>query len=255
MLGACPTSRPRARAFVDFQHDVTSKDLKLATAEGFRSIEHVKRYTTTGMATDQGKTSNVNALSIVARQLDKAVPEVGLTTFRQPYTPVTFGTMANVNRGGLFDPVRRTPIHGWAQENGAVFEDVGLWKRARFFPRTGEDIHTAVGRECRTVRFAGGVFDASTLGKIEVTGPDAAEFLERMYVNSWRKLAPGRCRYGILLNEAGFIIDDGIVGRLAPDVFHVTTTTGGAPRVLHMMEDYLRRWSRASTSRRSASRT
>jgi sarcosine oxidase, subunit alpha len=239
ILGACGMPAKHARAFVDFQHDVTTKDLKLATQEGFRSIEHVKRYTTTGMATDQGKTSNLNALAIVAGHVSKSIPEVGLTTFRQPYTPVTFGTLAGHNRGDLFDPVRRTPIDGWAQQRGAVFEDVGLWKRARYFPRAGEDMQAAVNRECKTVRSAAGVFDASTLGKIEVTGPDAAEFLERMYVNNWKNLAVGRCRYGILLNEQGFIIDDGVIGRMAPDVFHVTTTTGGAARVLHMMEDYL----------------
>jgi sarcosine oxidase subunit alpha len=239
MVGACPSDRPGARAFVDFQHDVTSKDLQLATQEGFRSIEHVKRYTTAGMATDQGKTSSINALAIVAGLLGKPIPQVGLTTFRQPYTPVTFGAMAGYSRGDLFDPIRRTPIDPWAQEQGAVFEDVGLWKRARYYPMPGEDMHAAVARECRTVRTSAGMFDASTLGKIEVVGSDAAEFLERMYINSWKNLEVGRCRYGILLNEAGFIMDDGIVGRMAPDVFHVTTTTGGALSVLNMMEDYL----------------
>ena len=231
-------SADEARAFVDFQHDVTVKDLKLAAREGFRAIEHVKRYTTTGMATDQGKTSNINAMAIVANHLGKPIPAVGLTTFRQPFTPVTFGTIAGFNRGGLFDPVRKAPADAWARAEGAVFEDVGQWQRARFFPRTGEDLHAAVTRECRTARASVGVFDGSTLGKIEVVGPDAAEFLERLYINSFRKLAVGRCRYGVLLNEAGFIIDDGVIGRMAPDRFHVTTTTGGAARVLHMMEDY-----------------
>jgi sarcosine oxidase subunit alpha len=238
LVGANVRNADEARAFVDFQHDVTIKDLKLAAREGFRAIEHVKRYTTTGMATDQGKTSNVNALAIVAAQLGKPIPAVGLTTFRQPYTPVTFGTIAGLNRGGLFDPVRRTPIDAWARNEGAVFEDVGQWQRARYFPRDGEDMHAAVTRECRTVRTSVGIFDASTLGKIEVVGPGAAEFLERLYINSFQKLAVGRCRYGVLLNEAGFIIDDGVIGRIAPDRFHVTTTTGGAARVLHMMEDY-----------------
>ncbi len=234
-----PSARPQRRAFVDFQNDVTSKDLKLAAQEGFRSIEHVKRYTTTGMATDQGKTSNMNALSIVAGQLGAAIPDVGLTTFRPPYTPVTFGTLAAYSRGVLFDPVRTTPIHDWAASHGAVFEDVGLWKRARYFPRAGEDLHAATARECRTVRSAVGLFDASTLGKIEIVGPDAAEFMNRMYVNAWAKLAPSRCRYGLMLGENGFLLDDGVVGRLAADRFHVTTTTGGAPRVLATMEDYL----------------
>ncbi len=234
-----PAAAGRGTAFVDFQNDVTAKDLKLATQEGFRSIEHVKRYTTTGMATDQGKTSNMNALSIVARQLRRPIPEVGLTTFRPPYTPVTFGTLAGYSRGVLFDPVRTTRVHGWAEAQGAVFEDVALWKRVRYFPRGGEDMHAAVQRECSTVRAAAGLFDASTLGKIEVAGPDAAEFLNRMYVNAWTKLAPGRCRYGVMLGENGFIMDDGVVGRLAPGRFHVTTTTGGAPRVLATMEDFL----------------
>jgi sarcosine oxidase subunit alpha len=239
--GAVPHDRSprRARAFVDFQNDVTAKDLELALREGFRSIEHVKRYTTNGMATDQGKTSNINALAIVAAASGRAIPEVGLTTFRQPYTPVTFGAFAGTSRGELFDPVRTTPIHGWAQAQGAVFEDVGQWKRAHHFPRPGEDMHRAVRRECAAVRARAGVFDASTLGKIEVVGRDAAEFLERMYINAWKKLEPGRCRYGILLNEAGFVIDDGVIGRIAPDLFHVTTTTGGAARVLATMEDYL----------------
>ncbi len=237
-LGACPAGNSKARAFADFQHDVTVKDLKLAVREGFLSIEHVKRYTTTGMATDQGKTSNLNAMAIVAHELGQAVPAIGLTTFRQPYTPVTFGTLAGFNRGNLFDPVRRTPIDSWAKEEGAVFEDVGLWKRAHYFPAPGETMGQAVARECRTVRTAAGLFDASTLGKIEVAGPDAAEFLDRMYINSWKKLEPGRCRYGILCGEDGYIIDDGVIGRLAPDRFHVTTTTGGAARVLNMMEDY-----------------
>lgn len=241
VLEACPHHRDPARvkAFVDFQNDVTAKDLKIATREGFRSIEHVKRFTTTGMATDQGKTSNVNALSIVSDTLRQPIPTVGLTTFRPPYTPVTFGVLAGERRGDLFDPVRTTPIHSWAVEHGAMFEDVALWKRARYFPRPGEDMHAAVSRECRTVRASVGLLDASTLGKIEVVGPDAAEFLERMYVNPWKNLQPGRCRYGLLLNEAGYVIDDGVVARIAPDRFHVTTTTGGAPRVLAMMEDYL----------------
>jgi sarcosine oxidase subunit alpha len=228
----------RDKAFVDWQHDVTTRDLVLATREGFQSIEHVKRYTTTGMATDQGKTSNLNAMAIVAKSLDVAIPKVGLTTFRMPYTPVTFGSMAGISRGDLFDPVRTTPTHPWAQAKGAVFENVGLWKRARYFPRGGEDMHAAVARECRAVRSACGIFDASTLGKIEVVGPDAAEFMNRLYVNNWSNLGVGRSRYGILLREDGFIFDDGVVARTGTDRFHVTTTTGGAPRVLSLMEDY-----------------
>ncbi|MBO6726894.1 MAG: sarcosine oxidase subunit alpha [Rhizobiaceae bacterium] len=241
MVGAGPGAGPEdtSRAFVDFQNDVTAKDIRQAVREGFRSIEHVKRFTTNGMATDQGKTSNLHGLAIAAEALDKPIPEVGLTTFRQPFTPVTFGALVGHNRGALFDVTRRTPMHQWAEDNGAVFEDVGTWKRAWYFPRAGENMHAAVARECRTVREAAGVFDASTLGKIEVVGPDAATFLELMYTNPWQKLAPGRCRYGLMLREDGFIYDDGVIGRLADDRFHVTTTTGGAPRVLQHMEDYL----------------
>jgi len=237
----CQAPQPvkRGRAFVDFQNDVTSKDLALAVREGFVSVEHVKRYTTVGMATDQGKTSNINALALVADSRGIAVPQAGLTTFRMPYTPVTFGTLAGAARGDLFDPVRQTPLHDWAEAHGAVFEDVGLWKRARYFPKPDETMAQAVARECSAVRHAAGIFDASTLGKIEVVGPDAAAFLERLYVNGFRKLAPGRTRYGVLLREDGFILDDGVIGRLAANRFHVTTTTGGAPRVLAIMEDFL----------------
>ena len=211
----------------------------MATREGFVSVEHIKRYTTTGMATDQGKTSNINALGVVAQQLDKAITDVGLTTFRMPYTPVSFGSFAGFARGELFDPVRTTPIHAWADRHGAVFEDVGLWKRARHFPRAGEDMHAAVARECLAVRAACGIFDASTLGKIEAVGPDAVAFMNRLYANAWNSLAVGRCRYGLLLREDGFLLDDGVVARTAQDRLHITTTTGGAAGVLAMMEDYL----------------
>jgi len=240
-IGSLPHDRNPAfaKAFVDFQNDVTAKDIVLATREGFQSIEHVKRYTTTGMATDQGKSSNMNALGIVSKALGVEVEKVGLTTFRPPYTPVTFGDFAGLARGDLFDPIRTTPIHDWAVAQGAVFEDVSLWKRARYFPQGDETMDEAVARECLAVRNGVGIFDASTLGKIEVVGPDAAEFMNRVYVNAWTKLAPGRCRYGVMLREEGFVLDDGVVGRIAQDRFHVTTTTGGAPRVLAMMEDYL----------------
>ncbi|MBN9078036.1 MAG: sarcosine oxidase subunit alpha [Rhizobiales bacterium 65-79] len=241
MAGAAPGAGPdsKAKAFVDFQNDVTAKDIRLAVEQGMRSIEHVKRYTTNGMATDQGKTSNLHGLAIAAETLGKTMPEVGLTTFRPPYTPVTFGAIVNHSRGALFEPTRKTPMHEWAVKRGAVFEDVGQWKRAWYFPEAGENMHAAVNRECVTVRKAAGIFDATTLGKIEVVGPDAAAFMELLYTNPWQKLDPGRCRYGVMLREDGFIYDDGVVGRLAEDRFHVTTTTGGAPRVLQHMEDYL----------------
>ena len=241
VIDALPTPKDptRIKAFVDFQNDVTAKDIDLAVREGFRSIEHIKRYTTNGMATDQGKTSNLNGLQIASAALAKPVPEIGLTTFRPPYTPQTFGALAGHAKGKLFQPTRKTVIDGWAEENGAVFELVAQWRRARYFPKSGEDMHAAVNRECVAVRSGVGIFDASTLGKIEVVGPDAAEFLNRMYTNPWKALEPGRCRYGLLLKEDGFITDDGVSARLAPDRFHLTTTTGGAARVLNMMEDYL----------------
>jgi sarcosine oxidase, subunit alpha len=228
-------ARSHPKAFVDFQNDVTTKDLASAATEGFVSIEHVKRYTTTGQATDQGKTSNLNAAAAMARLTGQEIQAVGLTTFRPPYTPVTFGAFAGSYRGALFAPVRLPPIAAPA----AVLEDVGTWKRARCFPQPGETIDAAVVRECLAVRTTAGMFDASTLGKIEVAGPDAAVFLSRIYTGDFTGLEPGRCRYAVLLGEDGFIRDDGIVARLAADCFHVTTTTGGAAFVLHHMEDYL----------------
>ena len=239
MAGATPAAGAGkfVKAFIDFQNDVTAKDIRFAVAEGFRSVEHIKRFTTTGMATDQGKTSNIHGIGVAAEALSRPMPEVGLTTFRAPFTPVTFGTIAGFAKGQLFDPTRKTPIHDSAEAEGAVFEDVSLWKRAWYFPK-GADMHAAVGRECRAVREAAGLFDASTLGKIEVVGPDAAKFLDVIYATPLASLAIGKCRYAIMLNEAGFIIDDGIVARIGEDRYHVTTTTGGAPRVLELMEDY-----------------
>ncbi|MEI4479949.1 MULTISPECIES: sarcosine oxidase subunit alpha [unclassified Phyllobacterium] len=241
MIGSAPGAGAdtTVKAFVDFQNDVTAKDVRLAVREGMHSIEHIKRFTTNGMATDQGKTSNLHGLAIAAEALDKPIPSVGLTTFRAPFTPVTFGAIVNHARHDLFDPTRHTPMHAWHEAQGAPFEDVGQWKRAWYYPQAGEDMHAAVNRECVAVRNQAGIFDASTLGKIEVVGPDSAKFLELLYTNPWEKLGVGRCRYGIMLREDGFIYDDGVVGRLAEDRFHVTTTTGGAPRVMHHMEDYL----------------
>lgn len=240
-VGALPTPRDPAtiKAFVDYQNDVTAKDIALAIREGMKSVEHIKRYTTNGMATDQGKTSNLNALQLASGALDRPVQAIGLTTFRPPYTPQTFGALAGHAKDALFQPTRKTAIDPWAQAQGAVFEPVAQWRRARYFPKAGEDMHAAVNRECLAVRSSVGIFDASTLGKIEVVGPDAAEFLNRMYTNPWKQLEPGRCRYGLLLREDGFITDDGVSARMAPDRFHLTTTTGGAARVLNMMEDYL----------------
>ncbi|WP_289150757.1 sarcosine oxidase subunit alpha [uncultured Salipiger sp.] len=236
-----PTDRSpgKAKAFVDYQNDVTAKDLRLAVREGMRSIEHVKRYTTNGMATDQGKMSNINGLNIASDALGKKQPQVGLTTFRPPYTPTTFGAFAGYHRGGHFEVTRKTRIDEWAAAHGAAFEPVGQWRRAWYFPKAGESMDDAVRRECAATRESLGIFDASTLGKIEVVGPDAVEFMNRMYTNPWTKLGVGRCRYGLLCGDDGFIRDDGVIGRMGQDRFHVTTTTGGAARVLNMMEDYL----------------
>ena len=233
-----PAIANSGKAFVDFQNDVTANDIRLAVREGFHSVEHIKRYTTNGMATDQGKLSNINALAVAADAMDCSIPDIGLTTYRPPYTPVTFGAFAGHRRGENFDVLRKTPIDDWAAEHGAVFEPVGQWRRARYFPKPGEDMNKAVARECRATRNTLGMFDGSTLGKIEVIGPDSAEFFDRLYTNKLTTLAPGHCRYGLMLGENGFILDDGVVARLSETRFHVTTTTGGAAHVLSMMEDY-----------------
>ena len=229
----------KRRAFVDWQDDVTTKDLHLAMQEGFSSVEHLKRYTTTGMGTDQGKTVNLTAFSVMARAGGVSVPEVGITTFRQPYKPVTIGSLAGLHVHEHFAPRRTTPMHDWHREQGAVFEPVGDWLRARAYPREGESFHAAVQREARATRTHCGMLDASTLGKIDVRGPDAREFLHRIYSNAWMKLAPGKCRYGFMLNEEGMVMDDGVTACIADDHFHMTTTTGGAANVLTHLEDYL----------------
>ncbi len=225
--------------FHELQNDVTAADLQLALREGYRSIEHVKRYTTTGMGTDQGKTSNVNAIGIVAEATGRAVPEVGVTTFRPPFTPVTFGVFAGRDVDDLLDPVRRTPMHGWHQQAGALFEDVGQWRRAWYYPRAGEDMHAAVTREVREVRRSLGIMDASTLGKIDIQGSDASELLNRIYTNAWKKLEVGRCRYGLMLGEDGMVMDDGVTARLGENRYLMTTTTGNAAPVLAHLEEYI----------------
>ncbi|HEX6142681.1 MAG TPA: glycine cleavage T C-terminal barrel domain-containing protein, partial [Geminicoccaceae bacterium] len=229
----------RAKAFVDFQNDVTAADLAQALAEGYRSIEHVKRYTTTGMGTDQGKTSYLNALAIVAGITGRPVPEIGTTTFRPPYTPLALGAVAGRNVKGLFDPARLTPMHDWHEANGAVFEDVGQWKRPRYYPRGGEDMAAAVAREVRAARTGIGVLDASTLGKIDLQGRDAAELLNRVYTNAWSRLDIGRCRYGLMLGEDGMVFDDGVTARLGEHHYLMSTTSGGAARVLAWLEEWL----------------
>lgn len=228
-----------AKHFVDFQNDSTAADIRLAAREGFRSVEHMKRYTLTGFGTDQGKLGNINGLAILAETNGKTIPETGTTTFRPPYTSVTFGALAGRELGDLSDPVRRTPMHQWHVNNGAVFEDVGQWKRPRYFPKGDEDMLSAVNRECLAVRNSAGVLDATTLGKIDIRGKDAAEFLNRVYTNAWAKLPVGSCRYGLMCGEDGMVYDDGVTARLGDDHFHMTTTTGGAATVYERLEDYL----------------
>ena len=225
------------KAFVDFQNDVTAADVTLAHREGFRPVEHLKRYTTLGMATDQGKTSNLPGLAMMAALTGTTIPEVGTTVFRPPYTPVAIGALAGHHRGKEFRPTRLTPAHAWAQEQGAVFIEAGAWLRAQYFPRAGErDWLTTVNREVATVRAAVGVCDVSTLGKIDIQGADAAEFLERVYINGWTSLAVGRARYGLMLREDGFVMDDGTTSRLGEAHFLMTTTTANAAKVMQHLE-------------------
>ncbi len=241
-LWLVPGDRPLGHGgkhFVDVQNDVTAADLHLALREGYRSIEHVKRYTTTGMGTDQGKTSNVNAIAIVSQYFGCPIPDVGVTTFRPPYTPVTFGVFAGRDIGDLLDPARKTPMHALHEQAGAAFEDVGQWKRPWYFPHDGEDMHQAVNREVKACRVSLGVMDASTLGKIDIQGKDAAEFLNRIYTNAWLKLKVGSCRYGLMLGENGMVMDDGVTSRLGENHFLMTTTSGNAAPVLGHLEEYL----------------
>ena len=232
-------AKPYGKAFVDFQNDTTSADIRLATQEGFSSVEHMKRYTLSGFGTDQGKTGNINALAILSDTLGSTIPQTGTTTFRPPYTPVPFGAMAGRDVGEMSDPVRTTAMHDWHVENGAIFEDVGQWKRPWYYPRAGEDMQRAVDRECLAVRCGVGIVDASTLGKIDLQGPDVAEFLNRIYTNSWTNLKVGRVRYGLMCHEDGMVFDDGTTARLGENHFLMTTTTGGAAGVFGWLEEYL----------------
>ena len=236
-----PSNKPisKTKPFLDFQNDSTAKDVKLALREGFKSIEHVKRYTTTGMGTDQGKLSNMHALGIIADTTGTNMGELGTTTFRPPYTPLTFGAIVGRNVGKFFDHTRRTAIHDWHVKNKAEFENVGQWKRPWYFPKNGETMHQAVQRESKAARESAGILDASTLGKIDIQGEDASEFLNRVYTNAWSKLAIGKCRYGLMLNEDGMVYDDGVTTRLGENHYIMTTTTGGAANVLSKLEDYL----------------
>ncbi|TQM92059.1 sarcosine oxidase subunit alpha family protein [Roseinatronobacter monicus] len=225
------------RAWLDFQNDVTIKDVKLAHQENFRSVEHLKRYTTLGMATDQGKTSNMGGLAVMAALTGASIQATGTTIFRPPYTPVAMGAIAGRSTGRDFKPTRLTPSHTWATEQGAVFVEAGMWLRAQWFPRAGEkDWRESVDREVLATRASVGVCDVTTLGKIDVQGRDAAAFLNRIYCNGFAKLAVGRVRYGLMLREDGIAMDDGTAARLAEDHFVVTTTTANAVPVYRHME-------------------
>jgi sarcosine oxidase subunit alpha len=227
-----------SRHFVDLQRDVTVADMRRAVAAGMRSPEHVKRYTTIGTGSDQGKTANPNALGVLAALLGADVASLAPTTARPPDRPVAFGLLAGRARGVLHEPVRITALHDWHARNGAVFEDVGQWKRPWYYPRAGEEMDAAVLRECRAARERVAVMDASTLGKIDVHGPDAGELLDRVYTNLMSTLAVGMCRYGMICTVDGMVFDDGVVMRLGEDRFLTTTTTGNAAAVLDWLEEW-----------------
>ncbi len=225
--------------FIDFQNDVTAADLELAQREGYESVEHTKRYTTFGMATDQGKTSNLNGLGVLAEATGKTIPQIGITTFRPPYTPFSFGSVAGPMTRQLFLPIRRTPIYEWHKSQAAQFEPIGQWRRAYTYPKPAEEKQASIAREILAVRNSVGLLDASTLGKIEIKGPDAAALLDRVYSNMFSTLKIGRCRYGLMMNELGFLIDDGVTVRLGEDHFLMHTTSGGADRVSAWLEEWL----------------
>ncbi len=232
------------KQFLDYQNDTTLADIHLAVREGFHSVEHVKRYTALGFGTDQGKLGNINGFAALAECLDVPMDLVGTTSFRPAYTPVAFGACAGMHVGDLYEPVRKTALHGWHEAAGAEFEVVGQWLRPWYYPRPGEDMHAAVARECLAARQSLAIMDASTLGKIEVRGPDAASFLERIYTHRIGGTKIGRCAYGIMLGEDGMVMDDGVTARLGEEHFYLTTTTGGAASVLNWLERWLQtEWS------------
>lgn len=228
-----------AKQFIDYQNDTSVADVRLAVREGYRNVEHVKRYTALGFGTDQGKLGNINGMAILAECLGRPIPAVGTTTFRPVYTPVTFGLGAGQNVGDFSDPIRKTAIHELHEAAGALFEVVGQWHRPWYFPEGNEDLHAAVARECRATRNSVGMMDASTLGKIDARGPDVVEFLERIYTHNVGKMKVGRCAYGIMLGEDGMLMDDGVMARLGEQQFYLTTTTGGAANVMNWLETWL----------------
>ncbi|MBT0779867.1 sarcosine oxidase subunit alpha family protein [Paracoccus sp. pheM1] len=239
VMPAHATRKMKFKMWLDFQNDVKVSDVELAAQEGYHSVEHTKRYTTLGMATDQGKVSNINGLAVLSNALNQPIPATGTTTFRPPYTPLTLGTIAGEARGEIFQPLRKTPMHGWHEAQGAFFEPVGHWRRPYCYPKGGESHGDAVAREIRAVRASVGTLDASTLGKIIVKGPDAGKFLDMMYTGMMSTLPVGKCRYGLICNENGFLIDDGVAARLSEDTWLVHTTTGGADRMHGHFEDWL----------------
>jgi sarcosine oxidase subunit alpha len=229
-------SGTRDKCFVDFQNDVTAADIALAAREGYTSVEHLKRYTTLGMGTDQGKLSNINGLAIQAQLLNAQIPEVGTTTFRPPYTPVTFGAIAGQERGPHVAPLRLSALDAWHEQAGATFINAGLWRRPQLYARSGESDLDAVNREVRAVRNGVGLVDVSTLGKIDIKGRDAAELLERVYINNWKNLAIGKVRYGVMLREDGMVFDDGTTARIGEQHYVMTTTTANAIKVMSTLE-------------------
>ena len=234
-----PAWEPRetaTKAFIDFQNDVTFKDIKQAHQEGYTSVEHLKRYTTLGMGTDQGKTSNINALAIMAGLRGVGIHEAGTTTFRPPFAPLTIGAIAGRSVGKHFRPTRRSPLHDWHVRNGGVFIEAGLWQRAWYYNWAGESAAAAYIKEMELVRSGVGIADVSTLGKIDVQGPDAAEFLNRVYVNGFAKLPVGKARYGVMLNDDGIVLDDGTTTRISDTQYYMTTTTAMAGDVMSWLE-------------------
>jgi sarcosine oxidase subunit alpha len=229
----------RGKSFVDLQNDVTAQDVALAERENYRSVEHLKRYTTTGMGTEQGKTSNINALTLLGELTGQAPAQVGTTRFRPPFAPVTLGAIAGRRAGRLYRPLKELPAHAWHAAKGALFEDFGDWRRPAAYPRNGESLDAAAQREAGLVRQRAGLFDGSPLGKLEVFGPDAGQFLDLMYVGTMSTLAIGQARYGLLLNEHGTIVDDGIVARLGESHYWVNTTTAGVERTAAAFEEWL----------------
>ena len=227
------------RMFVDFQNDVKVTDINLAALEGYESIEHAKRYTTLGMATDQGKTSNINGINILSKYLGRPVEEIGHTTFRPPYKPIPLGVIAGQYSNKLFKPTRKTPIDAWSEANNAKWEPVGDWRRAYAYPQENETISQTLTREVLNVRNNVGLLDSSTLGKVLVKGPDAAKFLDLIYTNKMSTLPVGKCRYGLMCTEAGFVFDDGVVARITDDTFLCHTTSGGSDRVYAWFEEWL----------------